>query len=325
MNKGMPHNNPPLNNPPLKGRFIFDAHAHLFSRQFYALLWKQKHGNLPGPADLAGMLAGLGLELPPEDPAEHAARWINEMDAHGISRLLLFTSLPGEQAAVAAAVSAFPQRLSGFTLVDPRAPGALENARRDTSELRLRGIELFPAMHRFDPSDEACVYPFYALAQELDVPVFCHMGILRVKLREKLGLPSRFDMRFSNPVLLHRAAADHPKVRFILPHFGCGYLNEALFVGSLCQNVFIDTSSSNEWMSLLTEPLSLARALELCLKVFGSERILFGTDSSTLPRGYRRDNMDALLAAFETLKVGATEREKIMGLNLAALLKIEAP
>jgi uncharacterized protein len=300
---------------------IFDAHTHLFSRAFYGMLWKQKTGSDGSDAEISAALAPLGLELPPSDPAAHAAKIVSNMDAHKIDRAVLFTSLPGEQIAVSQAAKAFPQRLFGYTMVNPLAPDALNIVRRDVTELGLRGIELFPAMHRFDPSDEK-LNPFYELAAEKSAPVFVHVGILRVKLREKLGLKSPFDARFSNPVLLHRAATDHPKVNFIIPHFGCGYLREAVFLGFQCANVHIDTSSSNEWLRLLEQPLSLARALELCLESFGPERVLFGTDTSVLPRGYRRDVLDALLGAFNELKVASATREKILGQNLARVLNI---
>jgi len=298
---------------------IFDAHAHLFSRTFYQLLFKQKTGREGSEAELREMLAPTGLELPPADPMEHAARWIRELDGSGVNRMVLFTSLPGEQTAVAAAAKAFPHRLTGYTMVNPLAPDALAIARRDLTELGLRGIELFPAMHRFDPSDEKLVYPFYELASQHAVPIFCHVGILRVKLREKLGLRSPFDARFSNPVLLHRAATDNPKTNFIIPHFGCGYLREAVFLGLQCPNVFVDTSSSNEWMSLLEQPVTLVRALTMCLDAFGPERILFGTDSSVLPRGYRADILVALQNAFEQLQLEPSVRAQILGENLSRL------
>lgn len=299
---------------------IFDSHAHLFSRAFYGMLWKQKHGTDAGEAELKKMLEPLGLELPPADPAEHAARIVKELDANGIDRTVLFTSLPGEQTAVAAAVKAFPQRIVGYTMANPLAPNALETARRDLAELGLRGLEFFPAMHRFDPSDEKIAYPFYKLAEEFNAPVFVHAGILRVKLRERLGLKSPFDARFSNPVLLHRAAVDHEKVRFIIPHLGCGYLREAVFLGYQCANVYVDTSSSNEWLKLLEQPVTLARALQLCLESFGAERILFGTDTSVLPRGYRTDVLNGLRKAFDELKLDEAVRGKILGGNLARVL-----
>lgn len=301
---------------------IFDAHTHLFGRWYYAALWKQKHGSEPGDQDLFCMLKHAGLVLPPTDPAEHAAMIVNQMRGHGVDRAVLFTSLPGEQFAVAAACRASSGRLIGYTMVNPRAADALNLARRDLTDLGLRGIELFPAMHRFDPSDESLAYPFYELAAKLGSPVFVHVGLLRVKLREKLGLACPYDMRYSDPLRLHRAAADHPKVNFILPHFGCGHLREAAMLGAACANVHIDTSSSNDWMKLMPEPLTLERALAVCLEAFGPDRILFGTDSSVLPRGYRYDVKESLELAMEAVELGAEERGKIMGGNLAKLLRM---
>lgn len=299
---------------------IRDAHTHLFSRAYFAGLVKQKTGSAPSEAELRDVFAKLKLDMPAADPTEHAARWVAEMDAKGIDRMVLFTSLPGEQSEVAAAVKAFPTRFSGYTMVNPHAIDALPTANRDLTEWGLHGIELFPAMFRFSPSDEKLVYPFYEMAAKLNAPVFCHVGILRVKLRELLGLPSKFDLSLSNPLLLHRAAADFPQVRFILPHFGCGFLREAAFVGHQCPNVFIDTSSSNSWLKLLPEAPSLARALEVCLEAFGPDRILYGTDSSTFPRGYRLDIQQELRSAFDALKLDDSIRAKILGENLERIL-----
>ena len=300
---------------------IFDAHAHLFSKAFFAGLWKQKHGGGgPSETELRGMIESAGLEAPPSDPAEHAARWVREMDSAGIDRMVVFTSLPGEQEVVAQAVRAFPERLVGYTMVNPKAPGAPDTARRDLQELGMKGIELFPAMHRFHPGDEDAVYPIYKLAEELGVPVFCHVGLLRVRLREILGLPSPFDISLGNPILLQRPAADFPKVRFIIPHLGCGFLREAAFLGYQCPNVFVDTSSSNAWLKLLPERADLTSALRLCLEAFGPDRILYGSDSSTLPRGYRRDVLESLQKSMEELGMSETDREKILGGNLAKIL-----
>ena len=301
---------------------IFDAQTHLFSRWYYAALWKQKHGSEPSDQDLHCMLKPVGLAAPPGDPAEHAALLVQQMRHHGVDRAVLFTSLPGEQATVAAACKASAGRLIGYTMVNPRAADALPLAHRDLTELGLRGIELFPAMHRFDPSDESLVYPFYELASRSCVPVFVHVGLLRVKLREKLGMACPYDMRYSDPLRLHRAAADHPKVNFILPHLGCGNLREAAMLGAACPNVHIDTSSSNQWMKLMPEPLTLERAMAVCLEAFGPNRILFGTDSSVLPRGYRYDIKESLELAMEAVELGAEDRGKIMGGNLARLLGI---
>ena len=57
--------------------------------------------------------------------------------------------------------------------------------------------------------------------------------------------------------LLHVAAAadDHPQVSFVIPHFGAGFFRETLMAGRQAQNVCVDTSSSNGWLSTQPEKL----------------------------------------------------------------------
>ena len=152
--------------------------------------------------------------------------------------------------------------------------------------------------------------------------VFAHFGILKMGIRDKLGLPSKFDMRYSNPIDLHRVAKDFPAATFVMPHFGCGFLREALIVGDQCGNVCVDTSSSNDWVKTQPFPLDLAHVFRAALRVFGPERILFGTDSTFLPRGWRRDIFDAQVQALKALEVPAAQVRLIFGENLARLLRL---
>ena len=103
-------------------------------------------------------------------------------------------------------------------------------------------------------------------------------------VRKKLGLPSQFDMRFSNPIDLHSVALQFPGVNFVLPHFGAGYFREALMLCDLCPNVSLDTSSTNSWMRY--EGLDLKTVFRRALEVAGATRLLFGSDSSFFPRGW---------------------------------------
>jgi predicted TIM-barrel fold metal-dependent hydrolase len=107
-----------------------------------------------------------------------------------------------------------------------------------------------------------------------------------------------------------------------MPHFGCGFLREALIVGDQCANVCVDTSSSNLWVNTMPRPLTLAEVFRAALRVFGPERILFGTDSTFLPRGWRRDIFDAQVQALKALEVSAQEARLIFGGNLARLLTL---
>src|SRR5260370_555110 len=122
------------------------------------------------------------------------------------------------------------------------------------------------------------------LAASGNAVAFVHCGILSVGVRKKLGLPSPFDMRFSNPIDLHAVPLRYPQISFVVPHFAPGFFREALMLCDLCPNVYLDTSSSNNWIRY--EPLDLRGVFRRALDVLGPTRLLFGTDSSFFPRGW---------------------------------------
>ena len=148
--------------------------------------------------------------------------------------------------------------------------------------------------------------------------MFVHCGVLTVGVRKKLGLPSPFDMRYSNPLDLHAVALRYPKVPFIVPHFGAGYFREALMLADLCPNVYLDTSSSNSWMRY--EGLDLKTVFRRALEVAGPERLLFGTDSSFFPRGWNREIFQVQTQTLMDLGIGTADARAILGGNLDRIL-----
>ena len=139
-------------------------------------------------------------------------------------------------------------------------------------------------MHGYSMHDSV-VEPVLEWAAQGKRAIFVHCGALSVGVRQKLGLPSPFDLRFSNPIDLHAVAARHPQVPFIVPHFGAGYLREALMLADLCPNVYLDTSSSNRWMRYQESHVDLRQVFRHALDVVGPKRLLFGSDSSYYPAG----------------------------------------
>jgi predicted TIM-barrel fold metal-dependent hydrolase len=150
--------------------------------------------------------------------------------------------------------------------------------------------------------------------------VYVHCGVLSVGFRKKLGLPSAFDMRYSNPIDLHAIAAEFPDVRFVVPHFGAGYFREALMVADLCPNVYLDTSSSNSWLRYQAARMTLADVFRRTLDVIGHHRILFGSDSSWFPRGWVQPVYEAQVQALAEAGASAEMVRAILGGNLVALI-----
>ena len=293
---------------------VQDAHAHLFSRGFFEGLARQK-----GTSDVDAMIASLRWDAPASN-RELAWRWVEELDRHGIAKSVLMASLPGDESSAGDVVRIFPNRFYGYFMLNPLAPHAVERARRAFEELDLQGLCLFPAMLRFSVQDKR-LEPLYDLAAEAPGRgVFVHTGALSVGVRAKLGLPSKFDMRYSNPIDLHRVALEHPATNFVIPHFGAGYFRETLMLASMAPNVHVDTSSSNSWTQYLTPRPTLAAVIERALDVIGPDRLLFGSDSSFFPRGWHRAVFDSQCEALLALGVPADDAKGIFGSNLARLL-----
>ena len=294
---------------------VQDAHAHLFSRSFFAELARQK-----GAADVDAMVGSLGWDPPPASNADLAARWAGELDRHGVSRSVLMASVPGDEAAAADAVRAYPERFYGYFMLNPLAPGAATRARRAFEEMHLQGLCLFPAMLGFSVQDER-LRPLYQLAAEAPGRVvFVHAGALSVGVRARLGLASRFDMSRSNPIDLHKVALEHPATNFVIPHFGAGYFRETLMLASMAPNIYLDTSSSNSWTRFLTPRPTLREVLEQALEVVGPDRLLFGTDSSFFPRGWQRAVCESQCESLHSLGLPARDARRILGGNLSRLL-----
>lgn len=293
---------------------VADAHVHFFSHGFYSQLGKQ----MERAATVEEVCARAGVAAPPEEAAALGRQWAAELDRHGVAQAALMASLPGDEGSVAEALKAAPGRFYGFCMVNPLAEGAARRAQA-ALDSGLKTLCLFPAMHGFGLNEER-VEPFLKLASERGAAVFVHCGVLSVGIRQRLGIGSRFDLRYSNPVDLHPAALRHEGVNFIVPHFGAGYFREALMVASLCPNVYLDTSSSNSWRKFLVPQPGVDEVFGRALEVLGQTRLLFGTDSSVFPRGWNRAVYEEQAEILERLGVSAEAARLIFGGNLRRLM-----
>jgi len=286
---------------------VRDAHVHFFSHRFFTLL--------TGGRDVAEVAAQLEWDAPPEESELLAARWVAELDRHGVTSAAIIASMPGDEESVARAIARHPERLHGQFLLNPLAPDAAARLQAAFAA-GLRTVCLFPAMHRYSVADER-LEPLWTLASGRNV--FVHCGVLSVGVRKKLGLPSPFDMRFSNPLDLHNVALGHAAVRFVIPHFGAGFFREALMLADLCPNVYLDTSSSNNWTKYAAGAPDLEAVFRHALDVVGPRRLLFGTDSSFFPRGWVQSVFARQTAVLAQIGVSRDDAAAILGGTLFSL------
>jgi len=295
-----------------------DSHCHFLSARFYETLGRERHG--AGSTVTADRIATeLGWE-PPGTPEALADRWAAELDRHHVTRAALIASVGGHESSVAAAVRRHPARFVGFFVLNPAASGATEVAQRAFGELGLRCACLFPAMHRYRLDDER-VSSLFEVAASHRAVIFAHCGYLSIEARTKLGLPATFDLRCGDPLALAVTAARFPNVPVVMPSFGAGFLREALMAAESCRTIHFDTSSSNGWIKYFPG-LTLAEVFRRALAIAGPDRLLFGTDSSYFPRGWRRVIHGAQQTVLDELGVEPEVVGKIFGGNFARLFPV---
>jgi predicted TIM-barrel fold metal-dependent hydrolase len=290
-----------------------DAHCHFFSDQLFASLARQRGGTQS--------VQQLCRELQWDEPGAPEAladRWVAELDRHEVARAAIIASVPADETSVATAVRRHPSRFVGFFMLDPSSRDAVEQARRAVTELALRTVCLFPAMHHVGLDDHRILRIVELVAEHPGTAVFVHCGVLSVGVRRKLGLPSRFDLRLGDPVAVAQLAMAFPTVPFIVPHFGAGLLRETLMAADLCPNIHLDTSSSNSWIRY-TPGLTLESVLRSVLSVVGPSRVLFGTDSSFFPRGWQKPVFEAQKTAFASVGMSRADEALVLGGNFDRL------
>ncbi len=292
---------------------VADAHVHFFSHRFFASLAEQKGVSVDQLAPL------LNWQLPTEDPRQLADVWAHQLDHYGVAKASLIASVPGDGESVIAAVGRHPERFYGYMMVNPTAPAAVAQVEAALASGHVQALCFFPAMHRYSIQDDRVAALLELLAARPHSVAFVHCGVLSVGVRKALGLPSLFDMKFSNPIDLHAVALRFSQLRFVVPHFGAGYLREALMLCDLCPNVYLDTSSSNSWMRYEEAHLDLRNVFRRALDVVGPQRLLFGTDSSFFPRGWNSAIFETQSKALYEIGVNEEAARQILHDNLVRL------
>ncbi|WP_187264865.1 amidohydrolase family protein [Homoserinibacter sp. GY 40078] len=266
--------------------------------RWYQEQWWTAYG-FPFPEDIE----------PPEDVQR--TRWEAEIESAQLDAVVFVTG--GGNAQLARIVAPSP-RMVGFAHHDPFAPGAADELRRAVVDDGMRGYKLIaPALR--GPIDHPDLRPVWAAAEELGIPVLVHFGPLDG------GGGTAWHENIS-PLRLHDVAKAFTYVPFVIPHFGCGYPRELLHLAWACRNVHVDTSGNNEWIRWMPYELTVADLFRRFYETVGPERILFGSDSASFPRGLARKYYDTQFAAVAEVGIPDSDLSLIFHDNAARLLKL---
>jgi predicted TIM-barrel fold metal-dependent hydrolase len=124
-----------------------------------------------------------------------------------------------------------------------------------------------------DPSVDA----YFALAEELDIPVAIHMGT-GGSGRANLGMV-KFRGSMGNPLLLEELLARHPKLRVQVMHAGYPMIDNMLTLLQANSHVYVDVAGLI-WSYPLKE---VNRYIQRLVDAGFEDRVMFGTDQLIWP------------------------------------------
>jgi predicted TIM-barrel fold metal-dependent hydrolase len=160
--------------------------------------------------------------------------------------------------------------------------------------------------------DDSVLEPYFALAEELDIPVGIHMG-LGPPGAPYLGTPN-YRARLSNPLLIEDVLVRHPKLRVYVMHAGWPMLDEIIHLLYTHPQVHVDVGVIDYVLPRQEFHHYLRRIAEAGF----ASRVMFGSDQMNWPQaiGYAIDSIES--AAFLT----AQQKRDILYNNAARFLRL---
>jgi predicted TIM-barrel fold metal-dependent hydrolase len=239
---------------------IIDVHLHAFG-------WDE-YGTPPPPNEVTGAR--------PEARSDEAvlAAVLAEMDRYNITTAV--ASGPAEQ--VQRWRAAAPDRILGGAYTGARdSLPDVEHLRQAFTEGRLRVLGELGLQYRgLSPADPR-LEPYFALAEELDVPVALHTGLGDEGM--PYGCCPGFRVTLGNPLLLEEVLVRHPGMRVYLMHAGYPYLQETKALLYIYPQLYVDVAVIN-WA--IPREAFHAYLKALVDAGFGG-RIMFGSDQMIWP------------------------------------------
>jgi predicted TIM-barrel fold metal-dependent hydrolase len=171
--------------------------------------------------------------------------------------------------------------IPGTSFNEGMQPGkrvALDELRKDftTDGFKVMG-EIGLQYEGLSPSDPS-VDQYFALAEELDVPVAIHMGT-GGSGRANIAMP-KFRGSMGNPLLLEELLARHPKLRVQVMHAGYPMIDNMLTLLQANSHVYVDVAGLI-WSYPLVE---VNRYIQRLVEAGFEDRVMFGTDQLEWPK-----------------------------------------
>lgn len=189
------------------------------------------------------------------------------------------------------------KELIPFCSLNPFIEQDMPAALRNLHSRGFKGIKLYPSYNHYHLND-ARMYPLFAVAQELGMPVLVHTGTSIFKNTR---------LKYANPIDVDDVAVDFPDLTVLMAHGGrMAWYDEAMTMARLHKNVYIELSG-----------IAVKKLLQLFpdMERF-SHKFVFGTD-------WPQVSPSKNITAIRSFGLSEAAQERILGGNAARILGIE--
>ena len=258
----------------IEGKKVIDAHTHIYPAKIAAKA-------------IAGTGKFYGIAPNELDGSPDTLLREDRMGGIDLSLVCSVATTPRQVSSInrylASVAAEYPGQIEAIGTLHPESEDQSADVEEAVS-LGLRGVKLHPDIQGFRLDDERCM-EIFALC-EGRLPVLLHTG------------DKRYD--YSNPNRLTTVLRAFPRLQVVGAHFGCYTVWEQAGELRDFENLAVDCSSSLMY-------LTRERTDEL-LDLYGSERVLFGTD-------YPMWHPSEEIRRFLELKLPGETEEKILHKN----------
>ncbi len=161
--------------------------------------------------------------------------------------------------------------------------------------------------------DDPRYEPYFALAEELDIPVALHLGEGPPAAARFPGYETyRVDM--GQPLLLEDVLRKHPRLRIYVMHYGSPFVEQMIAMMFTYPNLYVDVAMNDWGFPRAQFHDALKRMIDAGLE----KRILFGSDQMYWP-----DAIGEAIKAIETAPfLSAGQKRDILYDNAARFLRL---
>ncbi|MGI8735029.1 MAG: amidohydrolase family protein [Pyrinomonadaceae bacterium] len=246
------------NRPP-----IIDVHVHAYAKDER---WTSK---VPDPV--------TGQPITATTEQAHMQATLAEMKKYNIVKGVV----SNDYQAVLRWKAASPDHIIASYGFDDPSSVDLAFLRREHAAGRLMALGEIGAQYEGIAPNDPKMEPYWALAEELDIPVGLHTGLAPPNTPYECC--PKFRTSLGNPALLEEVLIRHRKLRVYLMHAGYPYLQETIAIMHIYPQVYADLGAI-DWLRPREDFHEYLRAL---MRAGMGKRLMFGSDQMVWPEGIR--------------------------------------